>query len=223
MTLSSPLDSAELERLSDQLSSERMPEAMPLDALQGLLYAIASGPQPAVTEDQWMPRAVGVAPTWTDDAERESTFLLLRRFAADCARDLMQAEDSLPIILFDEDNAPDYATWCQGYLDGVEADGERWYPEGRADAVDELLFPLRMLAGEVPPEERAEIADRDWRALEREARDNLVGVLLDIWHYWFDRRIARDPVRRETPKIGRNDPCHCGSGRKYKQCHGRSG
>lgn len=25
---------------------------------------------------------------------------------------------------------------------------------------------------------------------------------------------------RESPKLGRNDPCHCGSGRKYKKCHG---
>lgn len=24
-----------------------------------------------------------------------------------------------------------------------------------------------------------------------------------------------------APKIGRNDPCHCGSGRKFKKCHGR--
>jgi preprotein translocase subunit SecA len=28
------------------------------------------------------------------------------------------------------------------------------------------------------------------------------------------------PVEREEPKIGRNDPCHCGSGKKYKKCHG---
>jgi len=27
-------------------------------------------------------------------------------------------------------------------------------------------------------------------------------------------------VRRDEPKIGRNDPCHCGSGKKYKKCHG---
>ena len=27
-----------------------------------------------------------------------------------------------------------------------------------------------------------------------------------------------DPIRREEPKIGRNDPCPCGSGRKYKRC-----
>ena len=28
------------------------------------------------------------------------------------------------------------------------------------------------------------------------------------------------PIRREGPKVGRNDPCPCGSGKKYKQCHG---
>ena len=31
------------------------------------------------------------------------------------------------------------------------------------------------------------------------------------------------PVTRDGPKLGRNDPCHCGSGKKYKQCHGRIG
>nr|WP_298249851.1 preprotein translocase subunit SecA [uncultured Halomonas sp.] len=29
------------------------------------------------------------------------------------------------------------------------------------------------------------------------------------------------PMRREGPKVGRNDPCHCGSGKKYKQCCGK--
>ncbi len=29
------------------------------------------------------------------------------------------------------------------------------------------------------------------------------------------------PIRNEGPKIGRNDPCPCGSGKKYKNCHGR--
>jgi uncharacterized protein YecA (UPF0149 family) len=29
-----------------------------------------------------------------------------------------------------------------------------------------------------------------------------------------------DPIRRSQPKIGRNDPCPCGSGKKFKKCHG---
>jgi preprotein translocase subunit SecA len=27
-------------------------------------------------------------------------------------------------------------------------------------------------------------------------------------------------VRRDEPKVGRNEPCWCGSGKKYKKCHG---
>ncbi|NJB69332.1 SEC-C motif-containing protein [Desulfobaculum xiamenense] len=42
-----------------------------------------------------------------------------------------------------------------------------------------------------------------------------------LWVY-ADGRVRGNPtVRREEPKIGRNDPCPCGSGRKYKKCCGR--
>jgi preprotein translocase subunit SecA len=33
--------------------------------------------------------------------------------------------------------------------------------------------------------------------------------------------LATQPFTREEPKVGRNDPCPCGSNKKYKQCHGR--
>jgi len=29
--------------------------------------------------------------------------------------------------------------------------------------------------------------------------------------------------KRSEPKLGRNDPCHCGSGKKFKKCHGAAG
>ena len=32
-----------------------------------------------------------------------------------------------------------------------------------------------------------------------------------------------EPVRNQGPRVGRNDPCPCGSGKKYKQCHMRKG
>ncbi|WP_416885905.1 SEC-C metal-binding domain-containing protein, partial [Marinospirillum sp.] len=32
---------------------------------------------------------------------------------------------------------------------------------------------------------------------------------------------ASQPFKRNDPKVGRNDPCPCGSGKKYKQCHGQ--
>jgi preprotein translocase subunit SecA len=33
-------------------------------------------------------------------------------------------------------------------------------------------------------------------------------------------RVSVAPVRRDGPKVGRNDPCPCGSGQKFKKCHG---
>ena len=32
---------------------------------------------------------------------------------------------------------------------------------------------------------------------------------------------AAQPVERHAPKVGRNDACPCGSGKKYKHCHGK--
>ena len=31
----------------------------------------------------------------------------------------------------------------------------------------------------------------------------------------------QQPVERALPKVGRNDPCPCGCGKKYKHCHGK--
>lgn len=41
---------------------------------------------------------------------------------------------------------------------------------------------------------------------------------------WFYTRAVREgpaPVKSAGPKVGRNDPCPCGSGKKYKHCCGR--
>ncbi|MNE72433.1 hypothetical protein D3C80_1683760 [compost metagenome] len=35
------------------------------------------------------------------------------------------------------------------------------------------------------------------------------------------QREKQQPIVSTEPKIGRNDPCPCGSGKKYKQCHGK--
>lgn len=40
--------------------------------------------------------------------------------------------------------------------------------------------------------------------------------------HWFfeDGKMVQAPLKREAPKVGRNDPCSCGSGKKYKKCCG---
>ena len=41
-----------------------------------------------------------------------------------------------------------------------------------------------------------------------------------VWYFREGRPGIRKPVVREEPKVGRNDPCPCGSGRKFKRCCG---
>ena len=40
------------------------------------------------------------------------------------------------------------------------------------------------------------------------------------WRFVTGDDLKNPTVRYETPKPGRNDPCPCGSGKKYKKCHG---
>ncbi len=40
----------------------------------------------------------------------------------------------------------------------------------------------------------------------------------DQWRFHDGRVVGPDPRRREEPKTGRNEPCPCGSGRKFKRC-----
>ena len=42
------------------------------------------------------------------------------------------------------------------------------------------------------------------------------------WVYTGQVEEAPQPIRREGPKVGRNDPCPCGSGKKYKKCCGQA-
>jgi SEC-C motif-containing protein len=41
-----------------------------------------------------------------------------------------------------------------------------------------------------------------------------------VWYFYDGKMVGAGQFRREAPKVGRNDPCPCGSGRKYKKCCG---
>ena len=40
------------------------------------------------------------------------------------------------------------------------------------------------------------------------------------WYYSDGQIVGTGPIKRETPKVGRNEACPCGSGKKYKKCCG---
>ena len=114
--------------------------------------------------------------------------------------------------------------WCEGYLVGVALSDPDWFGAGDEETVDELLFPFMALSGRL--KEHALQTGEPWEGGEAEAklmaraRESFYDTLEEAHRYWFDSRINRVPKKREGDKVGRNDPCPCGSGKKYKACHG---
>ena len=53
-----------------------------------------------------------------------------------------------------------------------------------------------------------------------EGIEDLVLAVADLWQLTQRQRLHVEPVRRAAAKVGRNEPCPCGSGKKFKLCHG---
>ena len=60
--------------------------------------------------------------------------------------------------------------------------------------------------------EEVDTAGQDYGANERDKFEPGGGGV--------DTAVKQEPIK-VAPKIGRNDPCPCGSGKKYKHCHGK--
>ena len=67
-----------------------------------------------------------------------------------------------------------------------------------------------------------------WARIAEDERATVIHDMLDgvqdVFAFFAPARrkaLAPRPIRRDAAQqVGRNDPCPCGSGRKYKQCHG---
>lgn len=54
-----------------------------------------------------------------------------------------------------------------------------------------------------------------------EGLEDLVNATVELWDLTAKPRFAVATIKRDAPKVGRNEPCPCGSGKKFKACHGR--
>lgn len=238
------LEDSQLDRLENLLEDPALPDAMRLDEIQGYLCAALSGPQP-IAEDDWIADVLGSDEAPDSDVGREAAELL-RAFASALEAELAAGEP--PVLLLypaddaanDEESPSDYLPWCQAYLAGVDSAEEDWFEflgegEDSGDAplseeaseeieyLDNQLFPLMVLTGEAEDAAREHgekwPAGEDLEQLEEECREDLPQAVADIYRFWLAKR-GTATIRREAPKVGRNDPCPCGSGKKFKQCCG---
>lgn len=236
----SDLTDAEFAEL-DTLLSEPPAGVEPLDAvmLDGFLCGVIVQPVP-LQPSAWLPHVFDAdgqpLPEGVDAAWRErTTALILRRHDA---LNAAMVEDGWfdPFVLEPDDwNPPrtdDPAAslnpvsqclfpWVAGFQLALHA-----FPD-LLDQPDEAIdIALARLYRHLPAqtdEEREVVrtldAEHPLKTLD-EAIEDLVVTIGDLADLTRERRYKVETVRREAPKVGRNDPCPCGSGRKFKVCHG---
>ncbi len=115
--------------------------------------------------------------------------------------------------------------WAEGVMDGLVHLEPLWglqMDDDLSEAMDDISAPVMALLLEPSgPRMKAYLESCD--ATEVPARDQL---LADACYALQDLRVLlldhgpRPETRRVETKLGRNDLCHCGSGKKFKKCHG---
>jgi uncharacterized protein len=209
MSAGSPLDAQDRERLEALLASLGDDDAITIDYLHGFCAALSIGP-PLDEVLDWRQIAAG-------DKRPAELDALLDRFIA-VVRGAAQARMVAPAPRTLRTGRIDHSGWCRGFIDG--ADVADWFDHADAEELDELLFPFEVVADALAEPQRAAYKPAQWRELVHDSTERLSDALDRLADYW---RIVLAPpatIRREQPKVGRNDPCPCGSGRKFKQCHG---
>jgi len=222
-----PLSDVELERLAAFLGGIANDNALTLEGLDGFFCALVAGPD-LVAPSEYLPVV------WGGELPDENAFeseeaasalimLLMRHWNAIVAE---FETDGVYQPLFD---APDERgvpgrQWARGYMQGVALRRHSWIGIFKEEN-EGLTLMIPIVAGEVDPgfpkepmtaektEETAVFmaagAGRAYRYFSEQRRSSA--------------RAARQAAtyRRAQPKVGRNDPCPCGSGKKFKQCCGR--
>ena len=219
------LSETDLDRLEGLLSGDQLGgNAMPLDAMQGFLCAVASAPQP-IPVQRWLAAALGDEHDWENDPQAAEAVALVKRFHQEIVLALVEGERVDPILypVSDESEEHDYAMCALGYLEAVDLCEPAWEAASDADEVEDILFPFLILAGGLEHDAvlRAslELKPQEEQALIENCRDELPDAVQEAFDYWAGKR-KPETFRRDGPKIGRNDPCICGSGKKFKQCCG---
>ncbi len=213
-------DEAARSRLMELLDAKsEAHNTMRCDEVQGFMMALLSGPD-ALNPTNWLPEILGEESLF-DAKERTEIERLVMAMATDMRMKLN--EKILPDLWFYEDEAgnPDFYTWCNAYLYALDIVPTDWFEAVDQEEFEDLFYPIMALGGIYDDEENGEVIlhlnEKELTQLE----SDLPHVLLDIYWYW--QAIINKPqtVRREGEKVGRNDPCPCGSGKKYKACCGK--
>ena len=200
---------------------------MNLERLDGFLAALICGPN-LVRPSEYLPRILEEDFVFDTSVLQEFLSLIMRHWNT-IVDTLNSGEIYLPLLLEDENGISHANDWAIGFLHGMGYGKEDWAVLLDDEENGGSLIPIFALANEHNP-------DPSLRPYQEpvgmELREKLIAGaavgLLEIYQYFKAQRQLglRAPdnlttFRRTMRKVGRNDPCPCGSGKKFKHCCGK--
>jgi uncharacterized protein len=234
-----PLSDEEIEELDDfLLDAEGIDESMNVSMLDGFLTALICAPK-LILPSEWMRWVWDTehgndSPKFSSEDEAGRILSMLMRHMNDITRTLSQAPEYYEPLLLENINhgnpIPILDEWCMGFVKGMSLDEEGW--SDIAVANPQWLSTIflygtekgweTLLAKDIPLEEHIEMSER------------LTTDVLNIYAGLKALRESQISQARPTTVSKRDlaadndtqDPaglCPCGSGKKFKLCHGEPG
>lgn len=230
------IDSQEISRMDDILC--KYENAMEIGSLDGFLTAVALAPSTTdMTQEDLLPYIFSEEGDPAAVPDEPELFKLVeeRRRMIKAA---FQAGNGLdPVVLYeldDEGNVIEPKTlkavreqlepWASGFMMGTSL----WTSDEFDAAFDGMkpIYHLAPMVIEQMHDDSPEAIDLKAYHADDDKPCSLQDGLYDLVVAAFSIRkelAPNQPIRREEQRIGRNDPCPCGSGKKYKQCCGKRG
>ena len=225
----SPLSDDELDELDNFLLFEaNCDEGMTMDTLDGYLHAIAIGPVTMMPR-QWMPGIWGEGDSMMPPMESIEMLnrileLIMRLFNSIIAGLEEQPREIYPLWCTQEFRGKEYDDaegWAYGFSEGVKLCKREWLPLLETPQGQAWYRPIGLLG------EDDFGADQDALTKTPAMRSKLAlqipEAVVAIYEHWLPLRQAvyeREVAKTLQVKVGRNEPCPCGSGKKFKKCCG---
>ena len=219
-----PLSETELDRLQELLGD--CPSAMNLEKMDGFFCALIAGPD-AVLPGEYLPEVLGDTEhaSFENLEEANEMLSLVMRHWNEIAGTLAKGDVHWPLLLEGGDGVARGNDWAFGFMEGVRLRDEGWKALFDDDDHAVCLVPALMLYHEYDedPETRTKPPITP-KQREKVIAEMAAGVTF-AYRYFREAskggaRIPSAMPRQSRRKIGRNEPCPCGSGKKYKRCCG---
>jgi uncharacterized protein len=215
-----------LARLEDELAALG-PDAMLVEELDGFVAGLLVCPD-LIKPGDWLPAVWNgddETSPFEDIAHANRVFALIMQHYNSVALTLFEhPERYRPLLPVDTESGDVvWEVWIDGFATALDLRPEAWQrladaDEATAEAFDGLVGLIEIADADL------EIPENDRKGIAAEASEQMAGwvIALSKW------RLANDHTPRQvewgppppTRKVGRNDPCPCGSGKNYKRCCG---